>query len=235
MKHDKAKIIEKIIRQCAFCAKDFVLNPYQVLNPRKLTKFYCSKKCVNKSRIGEKWSDEQKSKYIPYWKGKKLSSKIKNKISKTRLQRIKEGKIIPVAGMKGKKHSKETKTHLSKKMSLSYEERYGDRAELERIKRSLTHKKRFEALGLPHKSNRLIDYNYRKWRKAVLKRDNYECQLCKSKEKLECDHLKSWVLFPKLRYEVSNGRVLCKTCHTKTPNFGFKALKNLFYEKSKQI
>lgn len=53
-----------------------------------------------------------------------------------------------------------------------------------------------------------------KWRKAVLERDAYTCVLCGSKHReLHVDHIKPFKDFPDLRYEVSNGRVLCKFCH----------------------
>lgn len=54
------------------------------------------------------------------------------------------------------------------------------------------------------------------WRKTVLERDNYKCVLCGSNESLEVDHIKQFAYYPELRFEVSNGRTLCKTCHKKT-------------------
>lgn len=62
----------------------------------------------------------------------------------------------------------------------------------------------------------------RPWRRAVLKRDNYECVLCGSDERLEADHIRPWSLFPELRYNVDNGRTLCHSCHIKTPTYGMK-------------
>lgn len=57
---------------------------------------------------------------------------------------------------------------------------------------------------------------YRRWRKAVLKRDNYKCIWCSSTEDLEVDHIKPFAFYPKLRTELSNGRTLCLSCHQKT-------------------
>jgi 5-methylcytosine-specific restriction endonuclease McrA len=59
---------------------------------------------------------------------------------------------------------------------------------------------------------------YRNWRRAVLKRDNYTCQICgrKSKKKrikLTAHHIKSFSEFPSLRYIVKNGITLCEKCH----------------------
>ncbi len=57
---------------------------------------------------------------------------------------------------------------------------------------------------------------YEEWRKAVFERDNYTCQGCrKIGGWLEADHIKPFSLYPELRFELSNGRTLCKPCHRK--------------------
>lgn len=58
---------------------------------------------------------------------------------------------------------------------------------------------------------------YRFWRKSVFKRDNYTCVLCQATGYVEADHIKQYALYPELRYELSNGRTLCKPCHKKQP------------------
>lgn len=60
----------------------------------------------------------------------------------------------------------------------------------------------------------------KKWRLAVLERDNYTCQVCGSNSRLEADHIKPHKFFPELRLELSNGRTLCRDCHKKTPTYG---------------
>lgn len=60
------------------------------------------------------------------------------------------------------------------------------------------------------------------WRNAVLKRDGYKCIWCGVTERLEVDHIMPWSIFPRLRFEVSNGRTLCHDCHVKTPTYGAK-------------
>jgi len=72
--------------------------------------------------------------------------------------------------------------------------------------------------------NKLIRMSerYKKWRERVFKRDNWTCQICgKVGGKLNADHIKSFALFPKLRFKLSNGRTLCVPCHKKTENYGF--------------
>jgi len=92
---------------------------------------------------------------------------------------------------------------------------------------SKSQKKRFEneitwnkglRSGKP-RSIRQEDTDYRKhceWREKVFVRDNYTCQSCKLRGvKIEADHIKMWMHFPELRYDLSNGQTLCKKCHIK--------------------
>lgn len=72
----------------------------------------------------------------------------------------------------------------------------------------------------------MAQYPYRDWRNAVFARDNWTCQLCSIRGGyLEADHIKPWCAFPDLRYEVSNGRAVCRPCHVKLDTHGRKALK----------
>lgn len=50
-------------------------------------------------------------------------------------------------------------------------------------------------------------------KKEVLKRDNYQCVECGSKEDITVDHIKSWAKYPELRFNINNCRTLCKLCH----------------------
>lgn len=52
------------------------------------------------------------------------------------------------------------------------------------------------------------------WRKLVLERDNYTCQICGGKESdLNVHHIKCFSLYPESRFDVNNGITLCKKCH----------------------
>jgi hypothetical protein len=70
--------------------------------------------------------------------------------------------------------------------------------------------------------------HYRKWRKTVLIRDGI-CQICGSMKNLEVDHIMPYSTHPELRFEVSNGRTLCRPCHQATDTYGSGAKK---YKKS---
>lgn len=65
---------------------------------------------------------------------------------------------------------------------------------------------------------RFKDERYTAWRNAVLDRDGYVCRhcgrLCKKHEKgLAAHHLKPYADFPELRFDISNGVTLCRSCH----------------------
>lgn len=67
---------------------------------------------------------------------------------------------------------------------------------------------------------------YKDWRKNVFIRDNFTCQICMARGvAIEADHIKPWSLYPQLRYELENGRTLCKPCHRGTPTWGRKKKK----------
>ena len=63
------------------------------------------------------------------------------------------------------------------------------------------------------------DFNdpaYKRWRKKVYGRDKFTCKMpdCSHTDKrLNAHHIKKWASFPSLRYVLSNGITLCRTCH----------------------
>ena len=61
---------------------------------------------------------------------------------------------------------------------------------------------------------------YKLWREAVFKRDNWTCFWCGFKGYVEADHIKPFAYFPELRFAIDNGRTLCRPCHITTGNFG---------------
>jgi 5-methylcytosine-specific restriction endonuclease McrA len=55
---------------------------------------------------------------------------------------------------------------------------------------------------------------YQHWRRAVRDRDNHTCQYCGTTEgTMHAHHINPWKHFPELRFDVSNGVLLCYQCH----------------------
>lgn len=54
---------------------------------------------------------------------------------------------------------------------------------------------------------------YLEWRKKVLKKANYSCKECESKENLHCHHILCWEDYVEERFNVENGEVYCSSCH----------------------
>lgn len=62
--------------------------------------------------------------------------------------------------------------------------------------------------------------DYRLWREAVFKRDNWRCVQCGARGNMHADHIKPYSKFPELRLDVDNGRTMCPPCHRQTPTYG---------------
>ena len=126
---------------------------------------------------------------------------------------------------KGKKSSKETRD----KISLNHKRPWlGKKHTMEsREKISEAHKKlvikgthHLYMGGITPKHQKIRNSSrYKIWREMVFERDNYTCQLCGARNGngkavyLEADHIKGFAKYPKLRFEVSNGKTLCLDCH----------------------
>lgn len=54
---------------------------------------------------------------------------------------------------------------------------------------------------------------YKEWRLAVYKKDNYTCNKCGTNRMPRAHHLENWSRNTDLRFVISNGAVLCERCH----------------------
>ena len=147
--------------------------------------------------------------------------------TKRKISQSEKGKIIP-------KEARE-------KMSLSHK-RLGTKPPSRRgILSSPEHRQKISDANSGEKShfwrggitpiNTIIrsSLEYRLWREAVFKRDNYTCIWCSARGRigyvvvLNADHIKPFAYSPELRFAIDNGRTLCAPCHKKTDTFGVRA------------
>ena len=129
---------------------------------------------------------------------------------------------------KGKTHTKENRekirlAHLGKKVIFSAEHR-----------KNLSGKNSGNWKGgvTPLYKKIRMSYEYKLWREAIFKRDNYTCIWCfrkggwnKEEKKqiiLNADHIKRFSDYPELRFAIDNGRTLCEDCHRTTETYGNK-------------
>lgn len=179
-------------------------------------------KLISGMKKGIKLSNDHKKKIGESLKGKIFSEERKKNISKSKI---------------GKKLSK---SHI-KNMSLSH---IGIKIS-DTTKYSEARKKEWKdcvrnSLNLPRgKDNHLwkggitpinkairSSSKYKNWRKSVFERDNYTCQECRTRGVyLEADHIKPFAYFPDLRFDLENGRTLCKPCHKLTDTYMGRAKK----------
>lgn len=76
--------------------------------------------------------------------------------------------------------------------------------------------------GLRKKFSDLQEYKL--WRTSVYQRDCFTCQICgKLGGRLNAHHIFPISLFPKMVFEIDNGKTLCLPCHKLTDSFGLAA------------
>lgn len=80
--------------------------------------------------------------------------------------------------------------------------------QIEKMKNSYKNRKRRHRNGISRHNSRVI-----KWRKDVFYRDKEKCQKCGITENLDAHHIIPWKQNIQLRFEVSNGETLCRSCH----------------------
>ena len=138
--------------------------------------------------------------------GKKHTEETKKKISKTRLERK-----IP-SYWKGKHLSDESK----KKISVARKGKALSKSHREKISKGLRKSGRFR----PEREYGTTRMVYQEWRKAIFERDKRLCQICLTDEGvLVSHHIVPWKSSISLRFDVSNGIVLCRKCHADLHNF----------------
>lgn len=166
---------------------------------------------------------------------KKVSESMKGKMPKNidTLNKNKIGAGNPMFGKTTSLKQKEVVSKLKKGIPRTAEVRK---------KLSIIHKQRVvDGLHNSWKGgvtpeNKIIrrSLEFKFWREAVFKRDNWTCVHCgKRGVTLHPDHIKPFAFFPELRFDVENGRTLCVDCHKKTDTYGRKSIDKYGTQNSK--
>jgi|ERR1700719_1519976 len=154
--------------------------------------------------------------HIPWCKGKKYSTG--NIPWNKGIPHTEEAKRNMSLASKGKKKSDE----MRRKLSLTNKGRSNFWNRLRKGKNHWNWKGGITPIGQAIRNS----MEYEQWRTKVFERDLYTCQDCgQIGGYLEADHIKPFSLFPKLRFDINNGRTLCKPCHKKTPTYGVNVIK----------
>lgn len=171
-----------------------------------------------------KISEETREKLRISHLGKKITESQKQKIRKIALERG-FGKW-----MLGRKHSNEvrlkiSKAHKGKKNTLIHNMNIS-KGKKGKANLNLRGSKHHHWKGGVTPINKMIrsSLEYKIWRDAVFKRDNFTCVWCgicgnETGGYLHADHIKPFAVYPELRFALDNGRTLCVPCHRTTDTF----------------
>lgn len=206
--------------RCLYCGKDYVAM-------RKTRKF-CSKLCIQRNHLGIKIESIVNGKAVIEKKGETIKCGVCRK----------EVYVMPChVGVRKFCSSKCAHEGIKKrveKVCESCKKIYSVRISQVRHRGSRYCSNECKAEGLAVRMsganshwwhggvsgvNRPLRYERRakKWRKSVFERDNWTCRECKVRGGyLEAHHIKPFAYFPDLRFGVSNGLTLCRSCHNKT-------------------
>lgn len=181
---------------------------------------------VRKLRIGVPRSEETKKKIALSKLGKKrppLTEEWKRKISESgklsnagKYERTPEIIEKQSNAQKGKKLSPETRDKVTRIIIAINKQRTGENHHNWKG-------------GITSENSKIrSSREYARWRTTIFERDNYTCTECGAKNGngkniyLEADHIKPFAFYPELRFDIDNGRTLCKPCHKMTETYGKK-------------
>jgi 5-methylcytosine-specific restriction endonuclease McrA len=145
-----------------------------------------------RAKLRKAW-EARRLTFVPPMKGKKMSDESRRKMSEAAKRRG--------SNRTGKRHTPETRAKIAA-------------ITRERTARGESHYAYTHGKHQRDKSDRR-SAEYRQWRDAVYRRDNYTCRHCGDSRggNLQAHHVKPYASNPELRYAVGNGLTLCQDCH----------------------
>ena len=198
MCYNGSSMVEKICLQCG--------TIYFVQNYRKNTSKFCSFRC-NMLDKHAKYRDKTNESNSKRMIGNKLRVGLTpyNKGIKTGKPAWNRGKkMVKPAWNKGKKWEEWISEEGAKAALKNIGPKCGE--------------KHWNWKGGISNINHLIrrSKKYQEWRIEVLKRDRFSCVICGyrsiKKRDIRVDHIKPFILYPELRFNIDNGRTLCIKC-----------------------
>jgi len=139
---------------------------------------------------GHKWTDEHREKMVEANSGSKnpMYGRIQSEETRLKISEKAKGRVPSLEARK--------KMSVKAKINNHQENHWNWKGGITKSERA--ERKKFSETISP----------------IVLKRDNYTCQVCEViGGVLHADHIKSWSEYPELRFELSNCRTLCRSCH----------------------
>lgn len=199
---------EQPFKSCLYCGATYRKKTRLSFSAWQNSK-YCSRSCMQSVNPGAAASAGK-----PSWnKGLKASAETRQRISQSQVGRVKSLESIEKQRQKmiGRKITWADKISKSNKGRPSLR---GDKHP------------NWKGGKTPHLKKLRNSVAYSEWRTAVFQRDDYTCQMCGVRGVyLEADHIKPFAFFEDLRFDVGNGRTLCKPCHKTTDTYSKGALK----------
>jgi hypothetical protein len=197
--------LSPLTRTCEGCGQEFDLPS------KKPQKKFCTHKCYMASRGPEQWAAMLANPPTPERRsrvgngGYRPTADVIARISVTL-----KGRVFPHMH---RSHSPETRAKMrAAKLGKAAPHRAGP---LSPFWKGGVTRQNIEIRAYAYQT-----IEYKRWRRAVLARDDHKCVLCGSEKNLEVDHIQRWIDHPNLRFDINNGRTLCQPCHQRTPTYG---------------
>jgi len=195
-------------KKCVICGKKFPKDKRVSMRIWENQTRFCSQQCVSKDKVI--LANRKKGIIQSFKKGRKIWNKGTEGLMPDPWNKGSNGEYARKLGfglwMKGKKQSLETRQRKS-----------------EAAKRRVASGKHNFWKGGVTSNHRLIRTTlpYKLWREFVFRRDNWTCQECRARSGngkrvyLNADHIQPFSTHKELRFDIDNGRTLCRECHYK--------------------